>query len=148
MFHCPQCDATLQPDAVVCPRCNASFGEDSTWSPVFRSPKVWTPNEVPAAQRVWYVIVCLIGLAYMGYSLYTGTFYLPNKRGNGATLRGINAYVMCAAVFFWVAHLASYVADHYDRRNNEGAYARFATQTKYWAIAFLVAAIVLPGPGR
>ncbi|KQY79730.1 hypothetical protein ASD35_10185 [Pelomonas sp. Root1444] len=87
-------------------------------------------------------------MLYMGYSLYTGAFYLPNRRGNGGTLKGISAYIMCAALFFGVAHLASYVADHYDRRNNEVAYARFAKQSKYCAVAFFVAALLLSGSGR
>ncbi len=140
MFCCPNCDLSLERDASVCPRCNASFDDEgSVWKPVFRPPKIWTPNEVPAAHRIWYALYCVIGLLYASHSLYTGSFYLPSRQGHGTTLRGIPAYIMCAAVFVGVAHLASFIVDHYDRRNNEDRYASFARKTKYWFFGLYVA---------
>lgn len=145
MYVCPNCDFELKQDADLCPRCNASFREGSTWKPVFRPlepVKPWRPNEVSASFRFWYALYCVFGLGYVTLSLYMGKFYLPSRVGSGSTLSGIPAYIMCVAVLVGVAHLASFIVDHYDRRNNEERYTRFATESKFWFWGLFVTSLL------
>ena len=89
--------------------------------------------------RSWYVVYALVLIAYCGLSLYNDTFYLPAKSGQGLTLHGARAAIMCMAILCATACLVSMVMDHYDERDNEEAYKLFAMRAKYtgWGLFFL-----------
>lgn len=66
-----------------------------------------------------------------------------NKRGPALHLQGAAAVVMFCALLAATANLLSVVLDHFDIRNNELSYRRFAffTQTLGWLL-FAAALVV------
>jgi hypothetical protein len=81
-------------------------------------------------------------LTYGTYGILIDDLFLPGRRGPGIHLHGIPAKVMYVAMLFACANLLAVVIDHYDTRNNEHNYRRFATltQTSGWIAFFLALA--------
>jgi hypothetical protein len=110
-----------------------------------------SPNHIPLIERiinVFYASV-IIGLGAIGLS--TGSLLIPGKRtsaANGVALQGLPAWIMYAAMLCACAVLLSVVLDHYDRRNNEVNYRRFAQVGKVlgWFLCFLSLALYAFGP--
>jgi hypothetical protein len=140
MHVCPDCEASVAKTATRCPSCGAWFGTDGQRRPVVRSNTPYRPNQVSAWNRFWYLVFCIVCVAYAAYSIHEGKFFLPAKRGPGVELRGLSLWLIVCALVVGVAHLASLVVDHYDKRDNEQSYKDFATLTKFgfWAL-FVVA---------
>ena len=110
-----------------------------------------TPNHIPRSERIINVLYAsvIIGLGAVG--LTTGSLLLPGKRtstANGVALQGLSAWIMYAAMLCAAAVLLSVVVDHYDRRNNEVNYRRFAQIGKVlgWFLCFLSLAVYAFGP--
>jgi len=93
-------------------------------------PQNYTPNEVPLRKRVINILIALFIVAYCSYSLWIDRLYIPfinryaPSQSVGITFRGIDAWVMAAALLCAVLFCVLSVADHYDRRRNERHYQK------------------------
>lgn len=93
----------------------------------------------------------------MGHGLYgvlRDDVIIPTKRGV-FHLHGLPGWVMALAMFCGAVVLIAAVIDHYDRRDNEGAYKRFGKLTARagWlltgvAMGLQVAGVGFPGPSN
>ncbi len=101
------------------------------------------PNRIPFGERVWNTIVSLLLLAYGGYGIGVNDLYFPKRRGGVTHFHDIAAISMFVAMCFATAILLAVVIDHYDTRDNEIAYRRFANVAKYAGLLFFVLAFVL-----
>ena len=100
------------------------------------------PNRIPRSERVINVLYALFILALGALGLCYGELLLPGKRTSGPTdlgLQGLPAWLMYGAMACAICVLLSSVVDHYDRRNNEVSYRRFAQVSKVcgWSLFFL-----------
>lgn len=94
-------------------------------------PRNYTPNAVPLRKRVINGLIGLFLAAYCAYSLWIDQLYIPfinrhfpGQSGKAITFRGIDAWVMAAALMCTVAFCVLSIADHYDRRRNERHYQK------------------------
>ncbi len=104
------------------------------------------PNRIPKSERVLNVLYASVILAFGALGMFKGELLLPGKRTSGPTgtaLQGFTAWVMYAAMWCAICVLLSTVVDHYDRRNNEISYRRFAQIGKVCGWALFAVAIVL-----
>src|SRR5688572_20792600 len=112
-----------------------------------------TPNHIPKSERVLNSVYAVVIIVLGTIGLTTGELLIPGKRSsgpNGIVLQGPSAWVMYAAMVCACAVLLSVLADHYDRRNNETGYRRFARIGKIlgWSLFFLSLALYGFGYGH
>lgn len=105
-------------------------------------PSLYTPNHIPVVERIANICFSLLLLAYGGYGLWVNDLYIPGKR-RGLHLHDVPAWVMYGAFICACLVMLSVVADHYDRRNNEIAYRRWADCFRYLGWGFFIASLVL-----
>jgi hypothetical protein len=106
----------------------------------------YKPNQVPWSERFISVLYALVIIALGALGLFKGELLLPGKRTSGPTgiaMQGLSAWLMYAAMACAVAVLLSTVADHYDRRDNEAAYRRFAKVGKVAGWVLLALSLTL-----
>jgi hypothetical protein len=99
----------------------------------------YTPNHIPQAERVIHVLRSALLLAYGTYGVWVNDIYFPGRRSPGIHLHDAPAWIMWGAMVCACLVMLSVVVDHYDRRNNETNYQRFATVFSYagWGLAAL-----------
>lgn len=88
------------------------------------------------------MVLSFILLGYGGCGAVIDDLYIPGKRSRGIHLHGEPLLIMYGAFICAALNLLSVVIDHYDRRNNERNYRRFAkiAQIMGWVlfgVAFL-----------
>lgn len=88
--------------------------------------KPFSPNHIPTAERVTNTLFAVFLLSYGGYGVWVNDLIIPGKHGSGLHLHGLTAWVMFAALICASLVLLTVVADHYDKRDNEINYKRFA----------------------
>ena len=109
-------------------------------------PSDHTPNHIPKAERFLNAVYAAVIIALGAIGLTTGELLIPGKRTsgpNGVALQGLPAWVMYAAMICACAVLLSVFADHYDRRNNEISYRRFAQIGKILGRSFFFLSLAL-----
>jgi hypothetical protein len=96
----------------------------------------YSPNRIPRKERIVHVVFSILLFAYGGYGVWVNDLYMPGRRGRGIHLHDVPAWVMYGAMLCAVAVMLSVVLDHYDKRNNEVNYQRFANIGKYcgWSL--------------
>jgi hypothetical protein len=102
----------------------------------------YIPNRIPGSERFINVLYALFILALGVLGLFYGELLLPGKRTSGPTgvgLQGLPAWCMYGAMVCAICVLLSSVVDHYDSRDNEVNYRRFAQVGKVcgWSLFFL-----------
>lgn len=100
------------------------------------------PNFYPVHQRLAYLVLSIILLAYAIICVYYDDFVIQGRR-KAIHLHTYPAWVMLLAFVATAANLLSFFIDHYDKRNNEHKYERFAEISKKVGWFFFVAALVL-----
>lgn len=105
-----------------------------------------TPNHIPKAGRFLNAVYAIVIIVLGAIGLITGELLIPGRRTagpNGLALQGPSAWAMYAAMVCACAVLLSVFADHYDRRNNEISYRRWAQIGKFlgWSLFFLSMAL-------
>jgi hypothetical protein len=103
----------------------------------------YTPNHIPYKGRVLSIIFSTLLLGYGIVAFVIDDLYLPGRRSGGMHLHGNSLYIMLAAFACAAANLVSVVVDHYDRRNNETNYRRFARVTRILGWLLFGLAIIL-----
>lgn len=104
----------------------------------------YSPNHIPKGERIRCLVFSFVLIFYGGVGVFYNDLFLPRNRGyGGVVFSGIPAWLMYAAFIVAAANLISVVADHYDKRNNETNYKRFAVITRRIGWALAIAAILL-----
>lgn len=103
----------------------------------------YIPNEIPAGERLWNFGLSLLIIGWGSYGIWADDLIVPTKRGNGIHLHGTAAMIMFAAMVVAALNFFSVVVDHYDLRNNELNYRRFAFATQALAWLLVVLAMVV-----
>ena len=101
------------------------------------------PNHIPSGERAFYIILSSILLIYGTIGIIIDDLYLPGKRRGGIHFHGEPAWIMVGAFFFAVLNMMSVVVDHYDKRNNEINYKRFARVTQIFGWVLFALALIL-----
>lgn len=109
---------------------------------VLPDPSKWDrPNEIPRDIRIRNSAIAVMLTAYGTYGLYIDDIYVPAKHGNGAHLSGVGAWLMYLSMLCATAKLVSVVVDHYDKRNNELAYAHVGAAAEWLGWTFFLLAL-------
>jgi TRAP-type C4-dicarboxylate transport system permease small subunit len=102
-----------------------------------------TPNHIPTKERISNSLFSVFLLVYGGYGIWINDIYIPGKRGNGIHLHDVPAWVMYGAFICACLVMLSVVVDHYDKRNNEINYKRFADAFRVLGWCFFGLSIIL-----
>lgn len=102
--------------------------------------QMYCPNHIPRGLRAKYIVQASLLAAYTSYGLYVDDIYIPGKRGPGLHFHGVAALLISAAVLAAVLNMSSVLVDHYDKRDNELNYKRFARWTCILGWVLLVCA--------
>lgn len=110
-------------------------------APGFRS------NHIPGRERLKNTVFSLFLLAYGAVALRLNDFFVPTSKGSGIHFYDTPARLMVGAVVCACLVMLSVVMDHYDRRDNERHYRRFANVFCLLGYAFVAAAVFLKFSG-
>jgi TRAP-type C4-dicarboxylate transport system permease small subunit len=83
----------------------------------------YTPNHIPADERLKNIVFSILLFAYGTYGVWVNDLYIPGKRSRGVHLHDVPAWIMYGAIICACMVMLSVVADHYDTRNNENSWA-------------------------
>lgn len=98
--------------------------------------KHYKPNQIPASQRLFNLFASVFLLAHGTYGLLINDLYIASKRSRGIHLHDMPAWVMFGAFVSGCLVMISVCLDHYDSRNNEIKYQKFANTFKPLAWIF------------
>ena len=101
------------------------------------------PNQIELSTRIWYLILSAILLAYGTFGVWLDDIYVPGKRSPGTHFHGEPAWLIYMAMVSASLSMLSVIVDHYDIRNNEVGYQRFAKVTQALAWALFILALIL-----
>jgi hypothetical protein len=102
-----------------------------------------SPNHIPAEERVTNTLFSILLLAYGTYGIWVNDLYIPGRRSRGIHLQDVPAWVMYGAFICACLVMLSVVVDHYDRRNNETNYKKFADTFRGLGWSFFVLSLIL-----
>ena len=68
--------------------------------------------------------------------------YIPGKRGKGIHFHGAACTLIYGAFIFGAANFISVIVDHYDKRNNETNYQKFAKVTRIIGLILLFSGMI------
>lgn len=100
------------------------------------------PNQISQPLRRKYLLQSLGIALYAIFGLCVGKVAIP-IRFQAYTFEGGAALALVSAMFMAIFNMLSVVIDHYDKRDNEHIYERFARLTYILGWAFFVLAIIL-----
>jgi hypothetical protein len=103
------------------------------------SHRPYTPNHIPEGERAKCLLFSVGLIIYGTFGVYIDDLYVPGKRSKGLHFHGVPCWVMYFAFLFAALNLLSVVVDHYDKRNNETNYKKFAKVTRRigWLLFFV-----------
>lgn len=104
----------------------------------------YKPNKIPLEERIASVLISMFVLLYGTIGVMVDDIFIPGKRaGQGSHYHGLLAWILYASFLFAIANMMSIVVDHFDKRDNEKNYHRFASVTKtIGGILFLIAIVL------
>lgn len=100
------------------------------------------PNQISKLLRRKYLLQSFGIALYAIFGLCLGKVAIP-IRFQAYTFEGVAALVLISAMFMAIFNMLSVVIDHYDKRNNEHIYQRFARFTHILGWVLFVLAIIL-----
>jgi hypothetical protein len=103
----------------------------------------YTPNHIPANERMQNAAFSILLFAYGTYGVWVNDLYIPGKRSRGVHLHDVPAWIMYGAIVCACLVMLSVVVDHYDKRNNETNYKRFADTFRLLGWGFFVLSLVM-----
>ena len=95
------------------------------------------PNHISYDERTKCILFAAALLIYGTIGWFNDDIYIPGKRGRGIHFHGTACTLIYEAFIFGAANFASVVVDHYDGRNNETNYQRFAKVTRIIGLTLL-----------
>lgn len=103
----------------------------------------YTPNHIPADERLRNVAFSILLFAYGSYGVWINDLYIPGKRSRGIHLHDVPAWIMYGAIVCACLVMLSVVVDHYDKRNNETNYKLFADVFKFLGWGFFALSLIM-----
>jgi hypothetical protein len=97
----------------------------------------YTPNHIPAKERMQNIIFSILLFAYGSYGVWVNDLYIPGKRSKGIHLHDVPAWIMYGAIICACLVMFSVVINYYDKRNNEAGYKLFANVFRLLGWGFL-----------
>jgi hypothetical protein len=104
---------------------------------------MYRPNKIDPSTRMWSIFLSVSLLVYGTVGVFIDDIYVPGRRTRGAHFHGEPAWLIYAAMVCAALNLLSVVVDHYDTRNNEINYKRFAKFTYYLGWGLFVLGVLL-----
>ncbi|WP_370848775.1 hypothetical protein [Novimethylophilus kurashikiensis] len=104
---------------------------------------MYVPNKIDPSTRTWNIFLSTCLLLYGTVGVYVDDIYIPGKRTPGTHFHGEPAWLLYAAMICASLNMLSVVVDHYDIRNNEINYKRFAKVTQFLGWGLFILALVL-----
>ena len=104
---------------------------------------MYSPNKIPFQTRVVNILLSLFLLGYGGIGFYIDDIYIPGKGSPGTHYHGEPVWLLFASMLSASLNLLSVVADHYDVRDNEVNYKKFAKITQILGWFFYILALLL-----
>lgn len=104
------------------------------------------PNHIPPNERRWCIGLALFLILYGTIGICLDDIPIrPPSKGHlpGVDLHGFPAWIMYLAFITAAANLISVIVDHYDKRNNEINYRRFARMTRIAGLIFFSLAMIM-----
>ena len=95
-----------------------------------KNKKGYTPNHIPSAERISCLFFSIGLITYGTIGVYIDDLYVPGKRSRGLHFHGVPCWILYFAFLFAAINLLSVIMDHYDTRNNETNYRKFAKLTR------------------
>jgi len=103
----------------------------------------YNPNHIPAGERMVNAMLSSALLLYGITGLIIDDLYIPGKRRLGMHFHGEPILILFIAFLCAAANMMSVVVDHYDKRNNEIDYKRFARTSQVAGWTFFILAVIL-----
>jgi hypothetical protein len=101
----------------------------------------YSPNVVPAIERVFAIVWALGLLTWGAHGLYVGELVVPGLRGgDGLPLAGISLVIIVAAILFGIVSALLPVIDHYDKRDNELIYIKVKNICNILSVVLIIIA--------
>lgn len=98
---------------------------------------IHTPNPISTKERTKYIVLAAAMLIYATFAWYRGEVYIPGRSGSSIRFTGTACTLIYCGLIAGAASCISVVVDHYDKRNNEANYQKFAMVTRTVSIALL-----------
>lgn len=96
-----------------------------------------TPNHISEEERMKCILFSAALLIYGTYGWFNDDIYIPGKRGKGIHFHGAACTLIYGAFICGAANFISVIVDHYDKRNNETNYQKFAKVTRIIGLTLL-----------
>lgn len=103
---------------------------------------MYVPNKISKSKLVWNILLSGSLLVYGTVGIYLDDMLIFGK-GRDTHFHAETAWLIYVAMIFASLNMLSVVADHYDQRNNELKYIRFAKMTQIIGLFFFALALVL-----
>ena len=94
------------------------------------------------AELIGFLILACFLLVYGTISLLNDGLYIPGKFG-GAVFHGIPLVILYLSILCFVAYCVLKIGGHYDTRNNEVAYRRFAKLLSFLGFGLFILVLLL-----
>jgi len=110
----------------------------------FKKPR-YRPNYVDLDVRAGCLSASAALIFYAALSIQNDDFFiwLPGRRQTGYVhLHGVPVWLACISIFFACLSMLAVVVDHYDKRDNEESYRKFAKLALKAAFYVLVFAML------
>lgn len=97
----------------------------------------YSPNHISTKERTKCILLAAALLMYGVFAWYRGEVYIPDRSGDGIRFTVTACTLIYCGLITGAANCISVVVDHYDKRNNEANYRKFAMVTRTVSIALL-----------
>ena len=101
-----------------------------------------TPNHISEEERMKCILFAAALLIYGTYGWFNDDIYIPGKRGRGIHFHGAACTLIYGAFIFGAANFISVIVDHYDKRNNETNYQKFAKVSRIIGLILLFSGMI------
>lgn len=150
--ECPRCARTniiMIPGKFKCIHCDCRFSIDFFERKYIieqignQTKETYKPNKIPTLSRIFYTISSLFLFTYATFGLVHDDIFIPGKRSRGIHFHGLAAEIVYISLILIICNMISIIIDHYDKRDNEINYKKFAALTSFTAwIIFIIALTV------
>ena len=103
----------------------------------------YTPNHIPLSDRAKNLLSSVFLLIYGAYGVWKDDLFVMGRKGGGIHLHHVQAWMMYGAFVCASLVMLSVVVDHYDKRDNEIIYQKFANTFRFSGWGFFILSIIL-----
>ncbi|WP_395342922.1 hypothetical protein PN836_002160 [Ningiella sp. W23] len=103
----------------------------------------YIPNQVPLQARIVNSLFAIVIIAYGSYGVYFGELFVPIARNLSIIIYGPATVIMLLSIIAASLTMIIEIVDHYDTRDNEHTYYKFARISASIGVVSFIAAIVV-----